>query len=91
MSVKPSTIQIRHPFAEEPKPITIKISNENIPHLIGLSKMHHLNLPITQPAIIFQKVKLQEKNWTLPELSLLMRVDLQIVKGNWLAFYFYIK
>lgn len=61
-------LKIRHPFAQNLKHITIKILNENIPHLIGLSKTHHLNLPITQPAIIFQKVKQQEENWTLQEL-----------------------
>lgn len=61
---------VSHPFNKTPEEIVIKIMNENIPHLIGLSKNHHLNLPTTQPKIIFQKVKNNDENWSLEELIL---------------------
>lgn len=49
--------------------ITIKILNENLPHLLGLSRQHHFNLPTYHASAIFQKIKGNEKNWTLEDLK----------------------
>lgn len=46
---------------------TIKIvfKNENIPHLIGLSRNHHFNLPTYHPIKMFENLK---KDWDLEYL-----------------------
>lgn len=45
--------------------ITIKVLNTNIPHLMGISRNHHVGLPTTQGEVIFEGLK---KDWTLKKL-----------------------
>lgn len=45
--------------------VIIEVTNANIPHLLGLSKKHHVGLPTYNPSIIFEGLK---GDWTLENL-----------------------
>lgn len=45
--------------------ITVEVTNANIPHLLGLSKLHHSGLPSYTPLTIFEGLK---EDWTLDKL-----------------------
>ncbi len=46
--------------------LVLSVSNSSIPHLLGLSKEHHLNLPTNNAASIFEGLK---DDWTLERLN----------------------
>lgn len=46
--------------------LVLSVSNSSIPHLLGLSKEHHLNLPTNNAGSIFEGLK---DDWTLERLS----------------------
>ena len=46
--------------------LVLSVSNSSIPHLLGLSKEHHLNLPTNNAASIFEGLK---NDWTLERLN----------------------
>lgn len=46
--------------------IRIKVSNENIPHLLGLSRNHHRGLPTYHASAIFEGLK---REWNLEKLK----------------------
>ncbi|WP_294830506.1 hypothetical protein [uncultured Lactobacillus sp.] len=45
--------------------IIIEVTNANIPHLLGLSKLHHHGLPTYNPSVIFEGLK---SDWSLENL-----------------------
>ena len=46
--------------------LVLSVSNSSIPHLLGLSKGHHLNLPTSNAGSIFEGLK---DDWTLERLN----------------------
>lgn len=46
--------------------LVLSVSNSSIPHLLGLSKEHHLNLPTNNAGSIFEGLK---DDWTLERLN----------------------
>ena len=46
--------------------LLLSVSNSSIPHLLGLSKGHHLNLPTSNAGSIFEGLK---DDWTLERLN----------------------
>lgn len=50
---------------KEEEDMVIEVSNASVPHLLGLSKNHHVGLPGYQATVIFEGLK---SDWTLESL-----------------------
>lgn len=68
VSQKEYEFSVSHPFSDENTYIKIRFLNSHIPHLIGLSRGHHVGLPTYHSEVIFENLKSSE-DWTLKRLK----------------------